>query len=393
MKITLVGCGCGSLTQEAQNAIDRAELLIGSERLLKQHAGGRPAVEAVSAESIREAVRDSDLSEICVLFSGDSGFYSGARRLLPLLAGGQDEIRLLPGVSSVQHFAARLCRPWQDWGLYSAHGTDCDVLSAVCTGKPAFFLTGGKRSPDALCRELTAAGLGFLRVSVGENLGTEQERVRTGTAEELAAEHFEPLSVLLAEPAPVPERCAPGLPDDSFSRTEKVPMTKQEIRAAALAKLGVGPADVCWDIGAGTGSVSVELALLAGAVYAVEQNAGALRLAEENRRKHKAWKLRLVEGTAPEALRNLPAPDAVFVGGSGGRLRAILGAVHEANPLARICVSAVTLETLQQACEELRALGCRTEVCQIAVSRSREAGGLTMMLAQNPVWLISGTAP
>ena len=170
-------------------------------------------------------------------------------------------------------------------------------------------------------------------------------------------------------------------------------MTKQEIRAAALAKLGVGPADVCWDIGAGTGSVSVELALLAGAVYAVEQNAGALRLAEENRRKHKAWKLRLVEGTAPEALRNLPAPDAVFVGGSGGRLRAILGAAHEANPLARICVSAVTLETLQQACEELRALGCRTEVCQIAVSRSREAGGLTMMQAQNPVWLISGTAP
>ena len=392
MRISLIGCGCGDLTGEAREAIDRAGLLIGAGRLLEQYANGRRAIEAVSAESIREAIRTADCGEVCVLFSGDSGFYSGARLLLPLLAGGQDELRMLPGVSSVQLLAARLCRPWQDWKLCSAHGVDCDVVDAVCGGSPVFFLTGGRQSPDALCRELTGAGLGFLRVSVGENLGTERERVRTGTAEDFAGERFAPLSVLLADAAPRPRRRTPGLPDGSFLRKDRVPMTRQEIRAAAFSRLGVGPEETCWDIGAGTGSVGIELALHARRVCGIERNGDALKLAEENRRRLGAWNLRLVEGEAPEALEGLPAPDAVFVGGSGGRLPDILRAVRRANPRARVCVSAVTLETLRQAHEGLKELGYRTEVCQIAVSRGRETGELTMMLAENPVWLITGNA-
>ena len=390
MKITLVGCGCGDLTLEAREAIDQADLLIGSGRLLKKHSGGRPAVEAITTETIRETIRTADCREICVLFSGDSGFYSGARQLLPFLAGGQDEVRGLPGLSSVQHLAARLCQSWQDWNLYSAHGVDCDAVAAVCGGKQAFFLTGGKQSPDVLCRELTEAGLGFLRISVGEDFGTEQERVRAGTAEEFAGETFSPLSVLLVDAAPQPKRRSPGFPDESFLRSERIPMTKQEVRAAALSKLGVGPDDICWDIGAGTGSMSVELALQAKAVYAVEQSEEAFHLSTENRNKHAAWKLRLIRGTAPEALKGLPRPDAVFVGGSGGRLREILRFIRSTNAKARICVSAVSLENLQEARKTLQALGYQVEVCQIAVSRSRAAGRLTMMMAQNPVWLICG---
>lgn len=390
MKITLIGCGCGDLTLEAHKTIERADLLIGAGRLLKEYAAGRPAVEAVTPENIRETIRTADCGEICILFSGDSGFYSGARQLLPLLAGGQDEIRVLPGISSVQHLAARLCRPWQDWGLYSAHGAECDAVAAVCEGRPAFFLTGGKQSPDLLCRELTEAGLGFLRISVGEDFGTERERVRTGTAEKFAGERFSPLSVLLADAAPQPVRRAPGLPDECFLRSEKIPMTKQEVRTVILAKLGIGPEDTCWDIGAGTGSVSVEFALQAKAVYAVERNEEALSLARANREKHAAWKMRLVSGTAPEALKRLPEPDAVFVGGSGGHLREILRLIRKTNAKARICVAAVSLETLQTARETMQTLGYGVEVCQISVSRSREAGSLTMLMAQNPVWLICG---
>ena len=211
------------------------------------------------------------------------------------------------------------------------------------------------------------------------------------TAQEAAAADFAPLSVLLVEPAPRPEKRAPGLPDSSFQRAEKVPMTKQEIRAAALSKLAVKPTDICWDIGAGTGSVAIELALQAKAVYGVERNADALKIAEENRRALGAWNLHLIEGAAPEALDGLPAPDAVFVGGSGGRLREILEKIHAANPSVRICVSAIALETLHTACAVLREKGYETEVCQIAVSRGRNAGDLTLMLAQNPVWLITGT--
>lgn len=391
MSITLIGCGCGALTEDARAVIDRAALLIGSKRMLEAYGGNRPQIEAVTADAITAAIEKAGSGEIAVLFGGDLSFCSGARLLLPGLA--DRDVRLIPGVSSVQLFAARLGRPWQDWLLYSAHGTECDVRAAVCGGRPAFFLTGGKQGPAEICRELTEAGLGFLPVSVGEDLGTALERISRGSAAELSQRSFSPLSVLLAEPAPRPPRRAPGLPDTAFLRAEKIPMTKQTVRAAILSRLAAGPEDCCWDIGAGTGSVSVELALSCRAVWGIEREDAALALAEENRKKHGAWNLRLVRGEAPEALAALPKPDAVFVGGSGGRLREILYAVHAANPAARICVAAITLETLHDACAALRELGCETELTQLSVTHGKAAGGLTLLLAQNPVFLISGWTP
>ena len=390
MTVTLIGCGCGSLTEEARASINDAELLIGSKRLLCDYGDGRPQTEAVTASGIINAIRSTDAENICVLYSGDSGFYSGARLLLPEL--GEYDVRLLPGVSSVQHFAARLQKPWQDWLLCSAHGVECDAVAAVCMGKPVFFLTGGKSGPASICRELTEAGLGFLKAYAGDDLGTERERISEGTAAKLAENAFSPLSVLLVEPAPRPARRAPGIPDEEYLRAEKVPMTKQEVRAAILAKLAVSPEDVCWDIGTGTGSVAVELALWCRAVYSVEREDAALAVAEKNRIKFGAWNLRLVQGEAPAALSELPKPDAVFVGGSGGNLDEIVNAIHTANPAARICVSAITIESLHNSYTVLQALGYETEVTQISVSRSKPAGGLTLMLAQNPVWLITGYA-
>ena len=170
-------------------------------------------------------------------------------------------------------------------------------------------------------------------------------------------------------------------------------MTKQEVRSAALGKLAVGPEDVCWDIGAGTGSVSVELALQSRSVWAVERDAEALALLRANRQRFCAWNLRIVEGCAPKALEGLPPPSAVFVGGSGGELPLILQAVHNANPRARICVSAIALETLNAALRGLTALGYEAEVAQIAVSRCRPAGTLHLLTAQNPVFLITGVRP
>ncbi len=390
MTVTLIGCGCGSLTEEARASINDAELLIGSKRLLCDYGDGRPQTEAVTASGIINAIRSTDAENICVLYSGDSGFYSGARLLLPEL--GEYDVRLLPGVSSVQHFAARLQKPWQDWLLCSAHGVECDAVAAVCMGKPVFFLTGGKSGPASICRELTEAGLGFLKAYAGDDLGTERERISEGTAAKLAENAFSPLSVLLVEPAPRPARRTPGIPDEEYLRAEKVPMTKQEVRAAILAKLAVSPEDVCWDIGTGTGSVAVELALWCRAVYSVEREDAALAVAEKNRIKFGAWNLRLVQGEAPAALSELPKPDAVFVGGSGGNLDEIVNAIHTANPAARICVSAITIESLHNSYTVLQALGYETEVTQISVSRSKPAGGLTLMLAQNPVWLITGYA-
>ena len=391
MKLTLIGCGCGrdSLTGQAQEAIRRAELLLGSARLIEQFPEHPRRAAACSTGEMLEKLRQADCQEAALLFSGDSGFYSGAAPLLRELNG--EETALLPGLSSMQILAARLKEPWQDWHLCSAHGRDCDPVAEVCTGRTAFFLTGGRQGPAELCRELDEAGLGFLACAAGENLGTEKEHVSRGCAKEFAARRFDPLSVLLVRPAPRMAYRCPGIPDGSFLREEGIPMTRQETRAVILAKLGVMPEDCCWDIGTGTGSVAVEFAMQARRVYSVERGEGALQLAERNRRRFGAWNLRLVRGTAPEALKGLPRPDAVFVGGSGGTLRRTLCEIHRTNPAARVCVSAVTLETLHTASETMKELGQSPDVTQLAVSRSSAAGGLTMIKAQNPVWLITGT--
>lgn len=397
MQVTLAGIGCGTaatITGEVQTALANAEVLIGASRLLDALPESLAAqrVCAVKPGEIVAALRSSGCDHACVVYSGDSGFYSGARVLLPLLAEEGVETRVLPGISSVQYLSAKLHRPWQDWLLRSAHGVDCDALEAVCQGAPVCFLTGGALGPGDLCRQLAEAGLGALPVTVGENLSYPEERILPGTASDFAGRTFAPLSVLLAEAAPTLPRRAPGIPDGEFQRGS-VPMTKQEVRAAILAKLSVGPEDVCWDVGAGTGSVSVELALQARSLWAVERDPEALTLLRANRERFRAWRLRVVEGRAPEALQSLPAPDAVFVGGSGGELPRILQTVHDANPRARICVSAIALETLHTASERLTALGYETEVSQIAVSRSRPAGKLHLLTAQNPVFLITGVAP
>ena len=222
------GCGAGSMTKEAEEALREAVCLIGARRLLEMIPDDREKVTAVQPDAIRNAIKESQkknpAGSICVLFSGDSGFYSGTRGLLPLLDGY--EMRVLPGISSLQVLSARCGRPWQDWRLCSAHGLDCDAVREVCHGKPVFFLTGGKLGPADLCRQLAEAGLSELPVTVGQNLGTEEEQVVSGRAGEFAEKEFAPLSVMLADAAPRPVRRAPGLSDSMFERTEKVPMTK-----------------------------------------------------------------------------------------------------------------------------------------------------------------------
>ncbi|MEG1778203.1 MAG: precorrin-6y C5,15-methyltransferase (decarboxylating) subunit CbiE, partial [Angelakisella sp.] len=303
MMVTLIGMGTGmpsTITGEGLAALENADLLIGAARLLESMGDSftHNRAAATRPSEILEIIEQSGASAPCVIYSGDSGFYSGTRGLLTLLHENSVEAKVLAGISSVQYLAARLGRPWQDWTLASAHGVQCDTLAAVCTGKPTFFLTGGTLSASAICKELTAAGLGGLCVTVGENLSYENEAIVSGTAKELSEREFAPLCVLLAEAVFTARHRGAGIRDDEFIRGA-VPMTKQEIRAAILAKLAVTSEDICWDVGAGTGSVSVELALGAKAVYAVEHSREACELISRNREKFGAWKLRVIQGKAP----------------------------------------------------------------------------------------------
>lgn len=396
MNVTLIGMGSGqpeNLTLQGLAALRQADLILGVRRLLAVLPAGctENRAAAYRPDEVAELLQTSGAENAVLVYSGDTGFYSGASSMMEKLEALGVRARVLPGLSSIQLLAAALGRPWQGWNLVSAHGRTCDPVAECMQGRPTFFLTGGSEDPATLCAQLAAEGFGDVQGVVGQCLGTPEEKLFRGSVKELAAGRFNSLSVLLVEAAEVLPRRAPGLPDEAFERGD-VPMTKQEVRAAVLAKLAVRPEDILWDVGAGTGSVSVELALAAprGRVYAVECRPEGCVLIKANREKFRTRNLVLVEGLAPAALSDLPAPDAVFIGGSKGSLAAIVDAALDKNPDARICVSAIALETLSAAVAALTARGRTVQVSQIAVSRARAVGGLHLMMAQNPIYLITG---
>lgn len=396
MNVTLIGMGSGqpeNLTLQGLAALRQADLILGARRLLAVLPAGctENRAAAYRPDEVAELLQTSGAENAVLVYSGDTGFYSGASSMLERLEALGVRARVLPGLSSIQLLAAALGRPWQGWNLVSAHGRTCDPVAECMQGRPTFFLTGGSEDPATLCAQLAAEGFGDVQGVVGQCLGTPEEKLFRGSVKELAAGRFNSLSVLLVEAAEVLPRRAPGLPDEAFERGD-VPMTKQEVRAAVLAKLAVRPEDILWDVGAGTGSVSVELALAAprGRVYAVECRPEGCALIKANREKFRTRNLVLVEGLAPAALSDLPAPDAVFIGGSKGSLAAIVDAALDKNPDARICVSAIALESLSAAVAALTAKGRTVQVSQIAVSRARAVGGLHLMMAQNPIYLITG---
>lgn len=396
MNVTLIGMGSGqpeNLTLQGLAALRQADLILGARRLLAVLPAGctENRAAAYRPDEVAELLQTSGAENAVLVYSGDTGFYSGASSMMEKLEALGVRARVLPGLSSIQLLAAALGRPWQGWNLVSAHGRTCDPVAECMQGRPTFFLTGGSEDPATLCAQLAAEGFGDVQGVVGQCLGTPEEKLFRGSVKELAAGRFNSLSVLLVEAVEGLPRRTPGLPDEAFERGD-VPMTKQEVRAAVLAKLAVRPEDILWDVGAGTGSVSVELALAAprGRVYAVECRPEGCALIKANREKFRTRNLVLVEGFAPDALSDLPAPDAVFIGGSKGSLAAIVDAALDKNPDARICVSAIALETLSAAVAALTAKGRTVQVSQIAVSRAKAVGGLHLMMAQNPIYLITG---
>ena len=405
-KVTIIGAGPGNpdlLSRAALDAIDIADVVIGAHRAL---AGIDVPPDVVRCELVKTADIVAALTDAAswqravVVMTGDVGLFSGARRLVEALSGdAQVDVRVIPGISSASYLAARLARPWQDWRFASAHGVACDIVAEAERAGELFLVTSGGEDPSRLSGELVQAGFGDARVTVAERLSYPDERITCATASEIAGQTFDDLNVMLIEFAggagsPAGSRwpyASSGIPDELFIRGD-VPMTKQEVRAVALAKLRLTATDTVWDVGAGTGSVSIEAALVAraGSVWAVERNAAGVRLIRENADAFGCGNVHAVPGVAPEALAKLPVPDAVFVGGSAGELSSIVEAALEKNSQVRLCVPCVTVETLTEACALLSGSRFKGfEACQVSAARAEAVGSHHLMKAQNPVFLVS----
>ncbi|ADY57154.1 precorrin-6y C5,15-methyltransferase (decarboxylating), CbiE subunit [Syntrophobotulus glycolicus DSM 8271] len=395
-RINIVGIGPGdrkTMTEEAVGAIQNSRYLIGDKRVLEPFEHFRK--EMFYSSNVKEINNYltglGQEEEASVLVSGDVGFYSLAKRLLE--TGKREEIRLICGLSSLQVFCSRLGIPWQDVNVLSLHGRDGNVLNRVMRHRTVFIMTGGSCTPAAVCRELCRSGLETVRVSVGENLSYPGERITTGTAEALAEEDFAELSVMLVfNNSPVQgELTTSGLPDGMFIRGD-APMTKQEIRAVVLSKLQLAAGDTVYDIGAGTGSVAVEMALrlTEGTVFAIEKEPGAVDLLQQNKQKFAAYNLHILQAAAPEGLAALPCPDKAFIGGSGGRLKDILDLVYAKNPRARVVLTAITLQTLTQAAAYYEGrTDLKAEIIQVGISKAQKLGGYHLLTGQNPVFVIT----
>lgn len=405
-KVTIIGAGPGNpdlLSRAALDAIDIADVVIGAHRAL---VGIDVPPDVVRCELVKTADIVAALTDAAswqravVVMTGDVGLFSGARRLVEALSGdAQVDVRVIPGISSASYLAARLARPWQDWRFASAHGVACDIVAEAERAGELFLVTSGGEDPSRLSGELVQAGFGDARVTVAERLSYPDERITCATASEIAGQTFDDLNVMLIEFAggagsPANSRwpyASSGIPDELFIRRD-VPMTKQEVRAVALAKLRLTATDTVWDVGAGTGSVSIEAALVAraGSVWAVERNATGVRLIRENADAFGCGNVHAVPGVAPEALAKLPVPDAVFVGGSAGELPSIVEAALEKNSQVRLCVPCVTVETLTEACALLSGSRFKGfEACQVSAARAEAVGSHHLMKAQNPVFLVS----
>ena len=397
LRVNIVGIGPGNpdlLTGEARQAIAASNILLGDKRMLSAFADSSKTVyDTIKTSAIAEVAAKADPASdvLAVLVSGDVGFFSLAKTISGKLP--DCECVRYCGISSLVYFASKLQLSWDDAKIVSMHGRDQNLVAAVAQNKKVFSLTGGDHSPQALCKQLCEHGLGQVLVYVGENLSYPEEKITQGTAEEISALSFPSLSVmmLLNDEANCFEQTVHGLADDLFMRS-KVPMTKQEVRSVSMSKLMPKATDVIYDIGAGTGSCSVELALIAkqGKVWAFERNPVAVELLGKNKELFGLTNLDVIAGEALENIKTMPAPDCVFVGGSGGDLCEMLDVIYAKNSKCRIVINAITVETLAQVAAYYKEHpDYSLEIVNVFVARSKKLGSYNLMMAQNPVYVMT----
>lgn len=419
-KIILSGIGMGNtdgMTREAYHAFEEAEVIFGAERMLENLPGKGIKVPYYRADDIISyLIEHPQYTKVAAAFSGDSGFYSGAQSMKKALEEANEkgilksETTILPGVSSVSALAARLGVSWNDAVLASIHGRRANVVNLVRKNTKVFLLLSGKNDFEMLVNKFREAGINHVKISAGYRLSYPDEKLFMFYLDEFETKLFdlpEGVYTCLIENEDCEEQIlTPGIDDEIFSRT-KVPMTKNEVRVLSISRLELTKNAVVYDVGSGTGSVSIECARLSPDifVFAIEQKEEAANLTKENAvRLGLSDQIVVINKKAPEGFEELPTPTHVFIGGSSGVLSDILSAIQKklivkentkgktdkASKGVRVVINAVSLETIAQITKLIQTYPVKhVQLTQIQASRAHKLGSYNLMQAQNPVLIAS----
>lgn len=406
--IVLAGIGMGALENLSvalTKQLAKTDVLFGAKRMIDTFPSIKERYPFYLGKDIlpklSEMEKEYDKAvEVTILFSGDTGFYSGCGKLFEQLQQVYPgQIEIWPGTSSLSAFAAKVGLPWQDMAIVSTHGTEenqwkTQILWNVRRGKNIFFLSSGAedvRKIGALLEEYEEAE--NAKIYLGYQLSYEEEKIMTLSVKECGevTEKGLYVGIICPEVRENSGKLTPGLRDEEFLR-DKVPMTKEEVREISLCKLCLAENAVLYDIGSGTGSIAVEAALLSPNihVYAVENNPVALELIQRNAEKHGVFNVNPICALAPEGLDNLPVATHAFIGGSKGKLREILQFLYNQNPHMHIVMNAVSMESVVEMQTLLSDFSVRdVDVALVNVSKIKEVGSYHMMQANNPVYVFS----
>jgi precorrin-6Y C5,15-methyltransferase (decarboxylating) len=406
-RIHIIGVGSDGLTgltARARELLLAADLVLGSEltlSLVSELKAQRLPIGTDLLEVVQTLETNLGKKRLVIVAGGDPLFFGVARYLCDRL--GKDHFEVIPHVSSMQLAFARVKESWEEAFLtnLATHSLE-SVLDRIRTAETIGIFTSEEEDPATIARQLLARGLDYFRAYVCENLGGPNERVTQGELAEIQDMEFSPLNVMILKRKPgrpdqqrtVARFRRFGNPDDVFaqSRPKSGLITQAEVRAIALAQLDVQPASVVWDIGAGSGSVAIEAAQLAhlGMVYAIEQDVADYHLIVANTQSFAVRNLTAIHGTAPGVFAGLPAPDAIFVGGTGHEVARLLEAAYQAlRPGGRLVVNVASLESLNTTYSVLKKLAPPVHALLVNIARGTEQLETLRFEAVNPTFLLS----
>jgi precorrin-6Y C5,15-methyltransferase (decarboxylating) len=399
--VNIIGMGMGpeDLTAKHLSIIEQADILVGGKRLLENFKALPSQKKSIgkNIDAIIKFVKEkSKHHKIVVLATGDPLFFGIGAKMTRAL--GADQLRIYPNINSVAAAFARIKEPWNDARIISLHGRQNEdrLFSALEKENEIAVFTDPKKNPAWLAARLIAKEFLNFKMCVLEALGSDSERFKWYSLPGAARMKFTEPNMVVLKRSPLEskpdKKLHLGAPDTWYDHRGGL-ITKSEIRAITLSKLQLETHHTLWDLGAGSGSVSIEAALFIkkGKIIAIEQNLDRIEHIKNNQKKFKVRNLEIVQATLPQGLSRLPRPDRIFIGGGGKDLKTIVTAAAKyLKPGGRIAINTVLIPNLQAVMAALDRLKFETEVIQVQISRSRQMPWAERFEAQNPVWIIAG---